>query len=285
MQRILAVLLTCAVATAGYSSNTGTATGKMTVGGKTTQLHWALARTSPDPFNKKQTDVIVLISNIQVTPEQFNDLKSMFTLADSGRLTGIEATIDREKKVIGAEIYSPMFKLQGNRFSAVGMHKFEPTTFKAGTVAGKLSTSHESSFNHVAFAYSATFHAIATAPKPPAEAKLEGVQPGAGGGDPGKAYLAYTKILAGGNSDAVKKAVSADRAKQMDDPDFKQMFPLLQEMEPKKIKITGGAISGDKATLTATGDMNGTQAKGTIAMVRERGVWKVDKESWKSSSQ
>src|SRR5713226_10107732 len=127
MHRILAVLVTCAVA-AGvcYASDAGTATGKMTVGGKTTQLHWALARTSPDPFNKKQTDVIVLISNIQVTSEQLDDLKSMFALADSGRLTGIEVTIDPEKKVIGGQIYSPVFKLQGNSFSAIGMHKFEP---------------------------------------------------------------------------------------------------------------------------------------------------------------
>jgi hypothetical protein len=279
MQRILAVLMTCAVA-AGvcYASDAGTATGKMTVGGKTTELHWAVAK-------KRQTDLVVLISNIQVTPEQFNDLKSMFDLADSGRLTGIEVTINRDKKIIGGQIYSPMFKLQGNSFSAVGMHKFEPATFKAGDVAGKLSMTHESSFNHVAFTYSAKFHAIATAPKPPAEAKLEGMSLGAGGGDPGKAYLAYTRILAGGNTAAVKKAVSTDRAKQMDVPDFKEMFPLLQAMEPKKIKVTGGAVNGDKATLAATGDSEGTPAKGTIEMVREGGVWKVGKESWKSSSQ
>jgi hypothetical protein len=282
VQKILAVMLTCAVA-AGvcYATDPGTATGKMTVGGKTTELHWAVARIAKTPFNKNQTDVIVLISNIQVTPEQFNDLKSMFDLADSGRLTGIEVTIEN-KKIIGSQIYSPMFKLQGNSFSAVGMHEFEPTTFKGGDVAGKLSTTHESSFNNVTFKYSTTFHAIATAPNPPAEAKLEGKPLGPGGGDPGKAYLAYTKILAGGSIAAVKKAVSAVRAKQMDDPDFKQMFPLVQAMEPKKIKVTGGAVNGDKATLTATGDSDGAPAKGTIEMVREGGAWKVDKESWKS---
>ena len=282
MHRILAVLVTCAVA-AGvcYATDPGTATGKMTVGGKTTELHWAVARISKHPFNKNQTDVVVLISNIQVTPEQFNDLKSMFDLADSGRMTGIEVTIEN-KKIIGGQIYSPMFKLQGNSFSAVGIHEFEPTVFKGGDVAGKLSMTHESSFNHVAFTYETTFHAIATAPKPPAEAKLEGTPLAAGGGDPGKAYLAYTKILAGGNIAALQKAVSAARAKQMDDPDFKQMFPLVQAMEPKKIKITGGAMDGDKATLTATGASDGAPAKGTIEMVREGGAWKVDKESWKS---
>ena len=282
MRRILAVLMTCAVAVVCHAADPGTATGKMTVGGKSTELHWAVARTSPDPFDKKQTNVIVLVSNIKVTPEQFNDLKSMFDLADSGRLTGIEVTINPDKKIIGGQIYSPLFKLQGNSFSAVGMHEFKPAAFKGGDVAGKLSTTHESSFNHVSFTYSTTFHAVATAPKPPAEAKLEGTPLAAGGGEPGKAYLAYTKILASGNIAAVKKAVSAARAKQMDDPEFKQMFPLVQAMEPKKIKITGGAMNGDKATLTATGDSEGSPAKGTIEMVREGGSWKVDKESWKS---
>jgi len=127
--------MTCAVAIVCHAADPGTATGKMTVGGKSTELHWAVARTSPDPFDKKQTNVIVLVSNIKVTPEQFNDLKSMFDLADSGRLTGIEVTINPDKKIIGGQIYSPLFMLQGNSFFAVGMHEFKPVAFLGGDVA------------------------------------------------------------------------------------------------------------------------------------------------------
>ena len=101
---------------------------------------------------------------------------------------------------------------------------------------------------------------------------------------PPEAYAAYLKNVSSGNMAALKKAVTSDRAKQMDDPDFKKMFPLIQAMQPKKIVITGGAIDGDSATLTATGDQDGTPATGSIDMKREGGVWKLEHESWKSKS-
>ena len=52
----------------------------------------------------------------------------------------------------------------------------------------------------------------------------------------------------------------------MSDPDFKQMFPLLQAMQAKNIKITDGAVDGDSATLTATGSSDGDPATGTITV-------------------
>jgi hypothetical protein len=33
------------------------------------------------------------------------------------------------------------------------------------------------------------------------------------------------------------------RPKQMDDPEFKKMFPMIQSMQAKDIKITGGTMS------------------------------------------
>ena len=262
----------------------GTAVGKMTVGGKTTELHYALARTTKNPFHDKQTDFVVLITNLKVTPEQWADFSTMFDLAGSGRLTGVELEIAKDNQIISGQIYSPLFKLQGNSFSATGMHEFQPESVKGGDISGKVMTSHESSFNNVSFSYNATFHAMTSVPKPEPAVQLKGAALPAGGGDPGKAYAAYLKTVSSGNMAALKKAVTSDRAKQMDDPDFKKMFPLIQAMQPKKIVITGGAIDGDSATLTATGDQDGTPATGSIDMKREGGVWKVEHESWKSKS-
>jgi hypothetical protein len=106
----------------------------------------------------------------------------------------------------------------------------------------------------------------------------------ADGGAPGKAYMEYLKAIQGGNMDALKKLVSADRAKQMDDPEFKKMFPMIQSMQAKNIKITGGSIAGNQATLNATGtdSMGGGTATGTIGMVMEGNQWKVQQDSWKS---
>lgn len=263
-------------AAAAYGVDAGTSNGTMTVGGKTTQLKYAVAKKSHD-------GVVVLLSNIRVTVETFDSIGDMLHLADSGTLTGVEVTITPEKRVISGQLYSPEFKLQGNSFSAVGMHEFVASIFKPTEVAGKLSTSHESSFHNVKFSYSARFHVRVEKPKPAAAPALKGTSLPAGGGEVGKAYVAFAKSLSSGDIAAVKNGASAEQAKQMnDDPDFKKMFPLLQAMAPKNIKITGGAVDGDTATLLTTGSSDGDPATGTITMRREGGKWKVHRESWKS---
>ncbi len=264
---------------AAYGMDAGTASGSMTVGGKTAPLKYAVAKKSKD-------GAVVLLSNVPVTVETFDDIGKMMELADSGKLTGVEVTITPDKHIISGQFYSPEFKLQGNNFSGTGMHELETTIFKPAEIAGKLYTSHESSFHDVKYSYSAKFDARVQAPKPEAPPVLKGTKLPPGGGDPGKAYLAFVKSLTSGDMNAVKAAASASRAKQMNDaPEFKEMFPMIQAMEPKKIKITGGAIDGETATLLATGSSDGDPAHGEISMVREGGKWKVEKESWKSKHQ
>ncbi len=81
-------------------------------------------------------------------------------------------------------------------------------------------------------------------------------------------------------------SVAAARAKEASsDPDFKKLFPLLQAMQPKGVKVTGGAINGNSATLLATGKDDDQVSNGTITMVKEGGGWKVEKEEWKSRSE
>jgi hypothetical protein len=282
IRRILAWVVMIASVAYGSGSDPGTATGMMTVGGQKAPLRYAVAKKATHSFDKGKQDIVVLLSNIPVSLEQFASIGDMMTLSDSGTLTGVEVQITPDRKVISGTLYSPAFHLQGNSFSAVGMHEFKPTTFTQTKVAGTLSTSHESSFHNVAFSYSATFDAVVQAPKATAAVALKGTPVPAGGGDIGKSYLAFTKSVTAGDMAAVRSGVSSERAKEMNTPDFKEMFPLMQAMEPKNIKVTGGAVDGDTATLTATGTSDGDPAMGTITMVREGGKWKVAKESWKS---
>ncbi len=108
----------------------------------------------------------------------------------------------------------------------------------------------------------------------------------AGGGEPGKAYVAYCKAIEAGDMAALKKLVAADKAKQMESEDFKKMFPMIQAMQAKDIKITGGTMTETEATLNAEGTdrMDGAPSKGTISMVLEEKQWKVNKDAWKSSA-
>jgi hypothetical protein len=107
----------------------------------------------------------------------------------------------------------------------------------------------------------------------------------AGGGEPGKAYMDYCKAIEKGDMPALRKLVSAERAAQMDSEDFKKMFPMIQAMMAKDIKVTGGTMSATEATLNATGkdSMGGGESTGEISMILEEKQWKVKQDSWKSS--
>jgi hypothetical protein len=104
----------------------------------------------------------------------------------------------------------------------------------------------------------------------------------AGGGEPGKVYLAQQKALKAKDVAALKKLVSAARAKEMDTPDFQEMLGMISEMAPSNVQITGGTQTGDTATLSVTGDGGGEKMKGEVSMVKEATGWKVEKESWKN---
>jgi hypothetical protein len=135
------------------------------------------------------------------------------------------------------------------------------------------------------YEYHATFDLPVGAPPPVAVAAPKGKALPANGGDPGKAYAAYLKVFTAGDVPALKKAVSGDRAKQMESKEFKEFFPVMQAMQPKNIKVTGGAIDGETATLLASAKNGDEVSNGTVTMVREGGVWKVQMESWKSKSE
>jgi len=263
----------------------GTVTGTLNVSGKKTPLKYVLARTTPNPFDKKKTDVVLLMTDVAIAPADFEGDFGRMQLASDGKLNGVELEIEpQNKQIISGTIYSSSLH-GGGQVSMTGMHELETTTLTATQIVGKVSMpSHEFAGNK--FQYTATFSApIAgkAAPAPPVA--LKGKPLPAGGGDPGKAYDAYRAILVKGDIAGIKKAVAAERAKQVDDPDFKKMLPMIQAMEPKNVKITGGAIDGNTATLKAAAKDGKETSKGTITMVLEGGVWKVKEESWESKSE
>ena len=105
----------------------------------------------------------------------------------------------------------------------------------------------------------------------------------AGGGEPGKAYLEYCKAMETANIDALRNLVIAERAKDLDRPEMKEMLPMMKELRAKEIKITGGTGDASSAWLQVTGkETGGTASTGEVEMKLEGGKWKVVKESWKS---
>ena len=105
-----------------------------------------------------------------------------------------------------------------------------------------------------------------------------------GGGEAGKAFLAFAGAVEKGDFAAAQKLLSAAKA-----PDFAQEewetaeenaasgLDILRAWLLKKPKVTGGESFDDRVVLEVEGEMfEDTQALATVRMVREDGGWRYD---------
>jgi len=253
-----------------------TASGTFTANGKKTPLDHVVAARDKDG------NVHVLLTNEAVSADQLLSHAVEFDLAGKGNFSGVQVEFDKSGQIISGSFYSPTFTKMNGSFSASGMHKFEGKV-TAASAEGKLWMEKPDDFFDNTYFYTAKFSAPIGGPsKPAAPPAPKGKPLPSDGGDPGKAYRAYLKTIQGGNIAQIRGAVSAARSKQVTDKDMKEMIPMLQAMAPKNLRITGGAMDGDHATLLATSQDGGETMHGTITMLKEGGGWKVEQESWKN---
>jgi hypothetical protein len=124
---------------------------------------------------------------------------------------------------------------------------------------------------------------IGTVAEAPPPAPLPGTPLPAGGGEPGKVYLALNKAVLAGDLDAIAALLSPAKAaefqKARTTPEFAQQMEFMQAMTAKNVTIKGGRVDGDKAWLEFDADEGGAPRSGTVEMAREDGVWRVLTES------
>ena len=277
----LALMIAGAVTIAAVAGDAPKVNGSITANGKTSTLKYAYAMPKEDPFDKKKKATYLLVTDQEVPAAALADEFEFMRWYDKANLKGFEVLINDEKRAVSGRIFDPALKHSG--FSSVGTQEINLTAMTPQRLAGKISIPQGEFFGDK-YQYSATFDVPVVAVKAPEPPPLKGKPLPAGGGDPAKAYFVFDKAVSKGDMAAVKNGVSAEQRKSMDDPDFKKMFPLMQAMRAKNVKITGGSIDGDTATLLATGKDDGGTTNGTITMVKEGGAWKVQREEWKSGS-
>ena len=281
IRRSLAALILL-VSTAAFAAS-GTVKGTLTMNGNVTNLKYAYAVPRPDPFDKSKKVTCVIVSDIELPQTALLDDMELMSATMKTPMNGIQWLINDEKDVVSLQIYTTHRKEGGSQFSSVGAQKLDLKDLSASHVAGRLYLPKPDDFFGDKYQYDVNFDLPVVAVKPPdPKADLKGKMLPAGGGEPGKAYEAYRKVLLAGNIAGLKKAVSKDRAKDMDDPDFPKMLPLVQEMTPKTVKITAGSVDGGTAILLTEAKEKGETSTGKITLVKESGAWKIAKEEWKS---
>lgn len=264
------------------------ADGTLKVNGKTFKLNHAYSGTKANPFEKKKTDILILFTDTELPADVLKDDFALMEAQSKKPFNGVFAEIDSDKQVISGQVYSTALKKM-DQFSSSGTQKVDLTAFTPSHIAGKLYMPKEDDFFENKYFYTVDFDLPVTAAPAKSAGGAPAVPPGkplpSDGGDPRKAYDNYRKILAGGDLKALRDTISSDRAKSMDDPDFKKMFPLIQSMEPKNVKYVNGSTDGDKATLNVTAKDGKESSTGTVTMVKQGGKWKVDNEAWQSRSE
>jgi hypothetical protein len=284
IRRSLAALIL--LVSAAAFADAGKVNGTLTMNANVSKLKYAYAVTRSDPFDKKKTVTCVIATDTELPQSALLDDMGLMEVTMKTPLNGIQWLINDEKDVISLQIYTTHRKEGGTQFSSVGAQKLELKDLTPSHIAGRLYLPKPDDFFGDTYQYDLTFDLPIVTVKPPdPKADLKGKALPAGGGEPGKAYEAYRKVLLAGNVAGLKKAVSKDRAAEMNDPDFPKMLPLVQAMTPKTVKITAGSIDGDTAILLTEAKEKNETSTGKITLVKEAGAWKIAKEEWTSKSE
>lgn len=270
----------------------GAASGSLVVAGERAQLSHVYAVTAPGMFDESKRDTIVILSDKPISDALLADARKLSSEAQRGAFQGVIIRLDEESQPYSSDIYHYAGQ---SSMSGSGFLGFEALQFDGKAAVGRLFTPKEQRLvGEKSYSFDALFRATVRTLDPPREEGLVDAKNGtrlpAGGGEPGKAYLAFDKAVAKGDLNQLKKFAPEDGGGlpplDPSDPETKQMLELLKAMQPKNIRITEGWVAGDLATLTVVAEesvdgMKSTST-GTIFMKREAGTWRVGKQSWKT---
>ena len=96
-------------------------------------------------------------------------------------------------------------------------------------------------------------------------------------------YVAYLVALDKGNWRKIKKYVTKENIKQLEETgDTDKVLKMMMSFKAKNMKIIDERVKADEAVLTATGTIFNGASKGVIHLRKEDGQWKVSKEEWKA---
>lgn len=136
-----------------------TVSGTFTVAGKAAKITHVYASSGPGFFDKSKTDMMVVLSDIELTPAQLADQFALVELANAGKVHAIVLVIDADKQIISCQMHDQAFKMSAS--VAGSNNKFDATAFTKTRIAGKAYTAKPDTFGprDVPYEFSVTFDA------------------------------------------------------------------------------------------------------------------------------
>lgn len=277
---LLAVSL-CSTAQAGVK-------GQCTYEGKALVFVDAHAALAPDPFEEKQkvpmlwftTKALDHSALATAKPDEIDDavMDQVFE-QESAKL---ELRFAADGKLIeGLQLYVPPGNNRSVSSNEVG--KLQLKVPMATRATGRFLLIDDSELKcDLQFDV-----AIAGKGPPTALPKPWGVALPAGGGEPGKVYLAMHRATLAGDIDTMLKLATKERGDKMrearKDPEFPKMIAMIKAFEPAQVRIVSGRADATRAELQIDGkESDGAKMTGVVKLIKEAGGWRIENVSTKS---
>ena len=156
-------------------------------------------------------------------------------------------------------------------FNTSGYGEFKLAAAPAGRIAGRWVLAEPDDFFGETYDFDLNFD-VAITPPP-------GTPLPADGGEPGKAYRAWTAAVAKGDIKVLSALVGSEydawRIKSDDQDDVKAALKDLRDGTPVQAKVLRGRIDGETAVLWIEGrDRDEILRRGRVLLAREDGTWR-----------
>jgi hypothetical protein len=283
---IICLILFCASLSTTSSvaeSELGTATGTLTWKGQTHQIKYAYALQTENPYDENKRDAfILLLADAPVTDDISRlDQSDMARLLIEKNLHGI---------VFGIDANNGIFSTDLPRGFSGGVAEFEPGQMKPELIEGRVHSNGIQKFIDDTYEFDIRFQAAVQAQKV-IDAKNGTALP-KGGGEPGKAYIAYSKALASGDLESIIKfrettseqLQELEKMKKESPEEFKEGMEMISAFTNKNIRILEGYTNGTEAMMTVEGvdSFSSKPDRGRVEMKLINGQWKFVHEKWDS---
>lgn len=259
-------LLTTSTAVAAIT--TGTADGTLTVNGETVPLKHAYARERAGFFDSAAADISVLLTDRPVEMKALADQFALGALARAGNLRGVEVIVSREHGPISGTILDRAF--QGS-MSVAGVHRLELDSNGGDRFTGRLYMEGPRTFMDVTFHYRARFDAPLVRhmrPTQAADKKLEDTPQA-------RTVLAFMKAIKDDDLEAMKKTLSAEALKELEELDPKETMEMMRAFLPEAGEISSIEVDGDTAVLQIVEKHEHGTSTATVNLVLENKTWRI----------
>ncbi len=252
------------LATTASAQTSGTATGTLTIDGKSFKLSHAHAQEVKDPFmGAKQ--IRIVLSDVPIVDETMEDDTGVEDLVQAGKLNAIEYTFTPSGELTGGHLVHGLKSVAFTQASA----NFTKQTFDAKTAAGKVWTDQPApEMAEMKYASTATFTApIQREAKPTAQ----GATAAATG--PGQVASQYMKAARAKDFATIKKVSGPAGVQMLEGPGAKeQMDGIVRWMKPGLDIVRVYEWSNFAKVDFAMKDGSGVT---TMTLVKMGGAWKV----------